>query len=51
MESSSWTSFKTYQTQTQELQLFQKEVTYIGGIVSAEGYRINPKTPEPVEAL
>ena len=31
--------------------LFQKEVTYLGHIVSAEGYRIDPKTTKPVEAL
>ena len=31
--------------------LFQKGVTYLGRIVSAEGYRIDPKTTKPVEAL
>ena len=51
MESSSSTSFKGYQTQTQEMQIVQKELTYLGHIVSAEGYRSDPKTTKSVEAL
>ena len=31
--------------------LFQKEVKYLGCIVSAGGYRVDPKTTKPVEAL
>ena len=31
--------------------MFHKEVTYLGHILSAEGYRIDPKTNKPVEAL
>ena len=42
---------KGIKLKSKKCKLFQKEVTYLGRIVSAEGYRIDLKTTKPVEAL
>ena len=50
--SPSYSTFKTYgfKTKASKCQLFRKEVSYLGGLISSEGYRADPKNISTVQA-